>query len=72
MTVRRGSENYQSQSFCVTPACFKTALAVMREATVTATGNVRWLMGLCHISWLPLPWRTNTQPCASSSARNCG
>ena len=45
---------------------------MVREATVTATGNVRPLMGLRHASWLPLPWRTNSQPCANSSARNCG
>ena len=54
------------------PACFNTELAITREATVTATGKVRWLIGLCHTSWLPLPWRTNAQPCANNSARNCG
>jgi hypothetical protein len=51
-----------SYNFSSIPACFKAELAVKRFRVQASTVKLRLLMGLNHISWSPLPWRTKVQP----------
>ena len=65
-----GGEGHDQKAFGK-PACFRTSLAVCRDLVVLGNEKFRWVMGLCQISWLPLPGRTIRQPAASSSATSC-
>jgi hypothetical protein len=52
------------------PAWRRMALAVWRLGIPTGTAKFRFVIGLCQISWLPLPCRTSVQPAARSNSRN--
>ena len=43
------------------PAWRKIAFAVWRLGIPTGTAKFRLVIGLCQISWLPVPWRTRKQ-----------
>jgi hypothetical protein len=50
------------------PACFKIAFASSGLRRVRGTVNVRCVIGLNQISWLPLPCRSNRHPASRNSA----
>jgi hypothetical protein len=46
------------------------AFAVWRLGMPIGTAKFRFVIGLCQISWLPLPWRTIVQPAARNKSRS--
>lgn len=66
----------QTQKAIGSPACRKMALAVCLLGMPTGAAKLRLVNGLCHTSWLPLPYLTSWQPAARRSSRkrrsNCG
>jgi len=44
------------------PLCFRIAFAVCLDFIFPSTVKLLLFIGLCQISWSPLPWRTRKHP----------
>ena len=66
----RSAHSTTPQNALGNPAWRKIALAVCRLGMPIGTAKFRLVIGLCQISWLPLPCRTSVQPAARNNSRN--
>ncbi len=62
MNIHFAHFKWISQNAFPNPACFKTALAVLRDLMVLSTTNGMPLIGLNHIEWSNFPTQMKWQP----------
>ena len=62
VTAGEGATAGVDQNAFGNPACFKIALASGFPSILAGTVNVRSVIGLYQISWLPLPCLSKRQP----------